>query len=579
MTETADSRTRIERYDPTDDRAALAGALGGARPGRDGPARRVEAQVLPADDVPVPVGRPAHRPLVHRDADRRAGALPPDARLQRVLPDRLRCVRAAGRERGDQERRPPVHLDDGEHRERCAASSGRWARRSPGSTRSSPPTRPTTAGTSGCSCGSWRPGLAYRRDVAGRLVPQRRDAGPRAGRGPGPPLLALRRAGREARPGAVVPADDRSTPTSCCDFDGIDWPEPIRIQQTNWIGRSEGAEIDFETAPDDHQPGGDDPARLHDAARHAVRRHVHGPGAGAPAGRAADRTRTGAPRSRPTSTQARRRTEIERLSTDREKTGVALGADAINPVNGERIPIFIADYVLAGYGTGAIMAVPAHDERDFAFAQQFGLPIRRVVAAPGRGRRRADGRRLRRPRRGRAAGQQRPLRRPAGRRGRQGHRRVAGRDRPGRAQGHLPPARLADQPPALLGHADPGHLLRDATASCRSPTRTCRSCCPRPSTTTAAATTRSTTTRRSVNVDVPDVRPAGAARDRHDGHVRRLVVVLVPLPVAAQERRPGRPRDGRALDAGRPVHRRRRARRDAPAVQPLLHQGDGATSA
>ena len=79
----------------------------------------------------------------------------------------------------------------------------------------------------------------------------------------------------------------------------------------------------------------------------------------------------------------RRRTEIDRLSTDREKTGVAIGADAINPVNGERIPIFIADYVLSGYGTGAIMAVPAHDERDFAFAQQFGLPIRRVVAAPG----------------------------------------------------------------------------------------------------------------------------------------------------------------------------------------------------
>ena len=81
--------------------------------------------------------------------------------------------------------------------------------------------------------------------------------------------------------------------------------------------------------------------------------------------------------------QARRRTEIDRLSTDREKTGVAIGADAINPINGERIPIFIADYVLSGYGTGAIMAVPAHDERDFAFAKRFGLPIRRVVAAPG----------------------------------------------------------------------------------------------------------------------------------------------------------------------------------------------------
>ncbi len=81
--------------------------------------------------------------------------------------------------------------------------------------------------------------------------------------------------------------------------------------------------------------------------------------------------------------QARRETEIERLSTDRPKTGIALGAHAINPVNGERIPIFIADYVLSGYGTGAIMAVPAHDERDFEFARNFGLTIRRVVAAPG----------------------------------------------------------------------------------------------------------------------------------------------------------------------------------------------------
>jgi leucyl-tRNA synthetase len=79
----------------------------------------------------------------------------------------------------------------------------------------------------------------------------------------------------------------------------------------------------------------------------------------------------------------RRRSEIERLSTDREKTGVAIGADAINPVNGQRIPIWIADYVLSGYGTGAIMAVPGHDDRDFAFAQRFDLPIVRVIAGEG----------------------------------------------------------------------------------------------------------------------------------------------------------------------------------------------------
>ena len=70
------------------------------------------------------------------------------------------------------------------------------------------------------------------------------------------------------------------------------------------------------------------------------------------------------------------------MSTEREKTGVFTGSYAINPVNDERIPIWIADYVLAGYGTGAIMAVPAHDERDFEFARKFGLPIRRVIAGP-----------------------------------------------------------------------------------------------------------------------------------------------------------------------------------------------------
>ena len=165
-------------------------------------------------------------------------------------------------------------------------------------------------------------------------------------------------------------------------FDGLDWPEPIKIQQTNWIGRSEGAEIEFEIAPDDHQPGGERlrvfttrPDTLFGATfmvlapEHPLVTTLTHPDRRAEVEAYIE--------------QARRRTEIDRMSTDREKTGVAIGAEAINPINGERIPIFIADYVLAGYGTGAIMAVPAHDERDFEFAKQFGLAIRRVVAAFG----------------------------------------------------------------------------------------------------------------------------------------------------------------------------------------------------
>ena len=165
------------------------------------------------------------------------------------------------------------------------------------------------------------------------------------------------------------------------DFTGLDWPEPIKIMQTNWIGRSEGAEVVFTTAPDEHQSGSDElrvfttrPDTLYGATfmvlapEHALVPKLTHPDRKAEV--EAYITATG------------RATEIERMSTDREKTGVFTGSYATNPVNGENIPIWIADYVLAGYGTGAIMAVPAHDERDFAFARKFELPIRRVIAGP-----------------------------------------------------------------------------------------------------------------------------------------------------------------------------------------------------
>ncbi|HXG27154.1 MAG TPA: leucine--tRNA ligase [Candidatus Binatia bacterium] len=168
------------------------------------------------------------------------------------------------------------------------------------------------------------------------------------------------------------------------DFSEIQFPDPVRIMQTNWIGRSEGGEIVFEAAPsaDGSRPGGEEirvfttrPDTLFGATfmvlapEHPLVAELTAP----------ERRAEVAAYVR----EAQDATEIERLSTEREKTGVAIGADAINPVNGERIPIFVADYVLAGYGTGAIMAVPAHDERDFEFAQRFGLPVRQVVAPAG----------------------------------------------------------------------------------------------------------------------------------------------------------------------------------------------------
>ena len=163
------------------------------------------------------------------------------------------------------------------------------------------------------------------------------------------------------------------------DFSEVRFPEPVRIMQTNWIGRSEGAEVTFTVAPDDVQPGGQPlsvfttrPDTLFGATFMVLAPEHPLVAALTHADRRAEVEAY--------VSQAERETEIERLSTEREKTGVFTGSFAVNPVNGERIPIWVADYVLAGYGTGAIMAVPAHDERDYAFAVRFGLPIRQVIA-------------------------------------------------------------------------------------------------------------------------------------------------------------------------------------------------------
>ncbi|MGD8397634.1 MAG: leucine--tRNA ligase [Anaerolineae bacterium] len=161
------------------------------------------------------------------------------------------------------------------------------------------------------------------------------------------------------------------------DFGDIDWPERVEAMQKNWINRSEGADVIFKSER------GDDivvfttrPDTLWGATFMVL----------APEHPLVDELTTPEARAEVEAyaAQAARRSEIERLSTDteREKTGVFTGAYAINPVNGERIPIWIADYVMMTYGTGAIMAVPAHDERDFEFAILFGLPIIPVIDRP-----------------------------------------------------------------------------------------------------------------------------------------------------------------------------------------------------
>ncbi len=155
----------------------------------------------------------------------------------------------------------------------------------------------------------------------------------------------------------------------------LDWPEKIKTAQTNWIGRSQGAEIDFVV---DRLPGQSlqvfttRPDTIFGATF-----LVLAPEHPLVASLVNDDTRDTVD---DYVANAIKKSEIERAAEGKEKTGVFTGSYAINPANGEKIPIWIADYVLGGYGTGAIMAVPAHDERDLAFAEKYKLPIVQVVA-------------------------------------------------------------------------------------------------------------------------------------------------------------------------------------------------------
>ncbi|MFN0094106.1 MAG: leucine--tRNA ligase [Dehalococcoidia bacterium] len=159
------------------------------------------------------------------------------------------------------------------------------------------------------------------------------------------------------------------------DFEGIDWPSMVQDMQTNWIGRSGGAHVTFATEHGPLEVFTTRPDTLWGATFMVIA--PEHPLLGAlttPDRRAAVEAYVA---------EATRQTDIQRESTEKEKTGVFTGSYATNPVNGARVPIWVADYVLMTYGTGAIMAVPAHDERDFAFAKQYGLEIVLVVQPAG----------------------------------------------------------------------------------------------------------------------------------------------------------------------------------------------------
>jgi leucyl-tRNA synthetase len=159
------------------------------------------------------------------------------------------------------------------------------------------------------------------------------------------------------------------------DLEELDWPESIKEMQRNWIGRSEGAEVTFAVA-------GHTDREINVFTTRADTLYGATYCVLAPEHELVDKITTEEQRAAVTAyrREAASKSELERTQLDREKTGIFTGAYAINPVNGEKLPIWVADYVLATYGTGAIMAVPGHDQRDWEFAKEHGLPIVEVVS-------------------------------------------------------------------------------------------------------------------------------------------------------------------------------------------------------
>ena len=344
------------------------------------------------------------------------------------------------------------------------------------------------------------------------------------------------------------------------------WIGKVVNAQRNWIGRSEGAHVRFRVQ------GREEPVTVYTTRPDTL----YGATFMVVAADAPLAAEIVAPEQRAALEayveSVRKASDIDRLATDRTKTGVDLGVTATNPVTGEQVPVWASDYVLADYGTGAIMAVPgARPARP-----RLRPRLRPAGAARHRHRRGRPGDvaawppRAAAPTSTAAPSTGSPTRRPGI------SATIEQLEADGTGEGTVN-FRLRDwllSPPALLGRPDPDHPLpgrrRGARAAGPAAGAAARAARGRPEAQGHLAPGRGHRVGRGL---LPDLRWPRAPRHRHDGHLRRLVVVLPALPLPAR-RHPGlRPREGRAVGADRPLRRRRRARRAAPALRPVLHQG------
>ena len=354
-------------------------------------------------------------------------------------------------------------------------------------------------------------------------------------------------------------------------LDSMDgWPEKVRTMQRNWIGRSEGANVDFTldggsqtritvfTTRIDTIYGA---SSVQLAPQHPLVAELVG-------------------------SDSAKLASLEQMLADQKKAreagdiglvvkkGFFTGHYAINPFNQERVPIWVANYILMDYGTGAIMSVPAHDERDFEFAKQYGIDVR-IVILPRRNHEPPEAGQPEAPaaalcRRGFAAHQLRPLQRTRLRRGAEEDGRIRRAERLRQGHHHLSPQGLGHLAPALLGHAHPHHLLRKVRPGSRAGGSASR----------APAGERRDHPRRWLAAHprqgilrsaVSQVRRHRPPRVRHHGHLRRFQLVFLPLH-QPHRHRALRSRNRQLLVPHGSVHRRRRARHSAPDVLALLDQ-------